>query len=230
MIWAGMQASVNPKAETVEELQGRRKALHLGMCKLLREDLALKAEQRLADQQAGPGEIRTASEIGVAGDIRAAGASEIRDRAATEFAQLTRAHEDVDADAFNADERYKALMTEAIDGKAHALLKLDVYLESATRGGSDPAALDRIRDAPLARFADPTVVLPLRTGVTQFPWAAVVKDKSPEIDLGEWDAGPIQPRARALVAVVVERLNPDRVQPRIKIIRRRGAGLGGRRV
>jgi hypothetical protein len=35
------QASVNPKAETVEELQGRRKALHMGMLKLAREDLAL---------------------------------------------------------------------------------------------------------------------------------------------------------------------------------------------
>jgi hypothetical protein len=37
----GRQASVNPKAETVEELQGRRKNLHLGMMKLAREDLAL---------------------------------------------------------------------------------------------------------------------------------------------------------------------------------------------
>ncbi len=37
----GVQASVNPKAETVEELQGRRKALHMGMLKLAREDLAL---------------------------------------------------------------------------------------------------------------------------------------------------------------------------------------------
>ncbi len=35
------QASVNPKAETVEELQGRRKALHVGMMKLVREDLSL---------------------------------------------------------------------------------------------------------------------------------------------------------------------------------------------
>ncbi len=35
------QASVNPKAETVEELQGRRKALHMGMLKLAREDLSL---------------------------------------------------------------------------------------------------------------------------------------------------------------------------------------------
>ncbi len=39
-----MQASVNPKAETVEELQGRRKSLHLGMIKLAREDLALRLQ------------------------------------------------------------------------------------------------------------------------------------------------------------------------------------------
>jgi hypothetical protein len=32
---------VNPKAETVEELLGRRKALHMGMLKLAREDLSL---------------------------------------------------------------------------------------------------------------------------------------------------------------------------------------------
>ncbi len=48
-----VQASVNPKAETVEELQRRRKGLHLGMCKLLREDLSIMAEQRATvnDQQ-----------------------------------------------------------------------------------------------------------------------------------------------------------------------------------
>ena len=39
---------MNPKAETVEELQRRRKALHMGMCKLLREDLSILAEQRAA--------------------------------------------------------------------------------------------------------------------------------------------------------------------------------------
>ncbi len=90
-------------------------------------------------------------------------------------------------------------MTEAMDGKAHALLKLDVYLGAAA-AASGRAALDRIRDTPLADFADPAVVLPLQTGVTRFPWAAVVKDKRPEIDLGEWDAGPIPVPARALVA------------------------------
>jgi hypothetical protein len=176
-----LQASVNPKAETVEELKGRRKALHLGMCKLLREDLALLAELRLADRRAD------------------ADASGIRDRVVMEFDQLTRAHEKESVEVFNLDERYKALMTEAIDSKAHALLKLDIYLESAA-AAADPAALDRISNAPLAHFADSTVVLPLRTGVTEFPWAAVVKDKSPEIDLGEWDAAPVAPQARELVA------------------------------
>jgi hypothetical protein len=37
----GRQASVNPKAETVEELLGRRKNLHMGMSRLARDDLAL---------------------------------------------------------------------------------------------------------------------------------------------------------------------------------------------
>jgi hypothetical protein len=179
-----LQASVNPKAETVEELQGRRKALHLGMCKLLREDLALKAEQRLADRRAD------------------ADVSGTRDRVVTEFDQLMRAHEEEDAGAFNSDERYKALMTEAIDGKAHALLKLDVYLESAA-AGADAAALDRIRDAALADFANPAAELRLRTGVTEFPWAAVVEKQSPEIDLGEWDAAAVKPQALKSVAAAL---------------------------
>ena len=40
---------MNPKAETVEELQMRRKVLHMGMCKLLREDLSLLADE-MADK------------------------------------------------------------------------------------------------------------------------------------------------------------------------------------
>ena len=176
------QASVNPKAETVEELQARRKNLHLGMCKLLREDLALKTEERLAAHGQAD-----------------ADASGVRGGVVAEFDGLTRKHEDEETEAFNADEKYKALMTEAIDSKAHALEKLDIYLESAA-GGFDRDALDRIRAAPLALFADPSAVLPLRTGISQFPWAAVVTDKSPEIDLGDWDAGPVAARALESVA------------------------------
>jgi hypothetical protein len=45
----GAQASVNPKAETVEELLARRKNLHMGMLKLAKEDLALTLQAGIDD-------------------------------------------------------------------------------------------------------------------------------------------------------------------------------------
>jgi hypothetical protein len=194
----GMQASVNPKAETVDELQARRKNLHLGMCKLLCEDLAYLIEQRLVDlkAKADAANIRSRIRSGINPD---ADAAEIGDRIIMEYDGLTRQHEHIEADVFNADDEYKAMMNEAIDGKAQALLKMDVYLESVA-AASDGAALDRIRDAPLIEFAYPHTVLRLRTGISQFPWAAVVRDKSPEIDLGEWDATKTTAQAREFVA------------------------------
>jgi hypothetical protein len=45
VMWCAVgQASVNPKVETVEELLGRRKNLHMGMTKLARDDLALSLQ------------------------------------------------------------------------------------------------------------------------------------------------------------------------------------------
>ncbi len=45
---------MNPKAETVEDLQSRRKRLHIGMCKLAREDLGLTVRQMEAEFTVGP--------------------------------------------------------------------------------------------------------------------------------------------------------------------------------
>ena len=42
---------MNPKAETCEDLQSRRMRLHLGMCKLAREDLERKALEKEAEFQ-----------------------------------------------------------------------------------------------------------------------------------------------------------------------------------
>ena len=44
---------MNPKIETVEELRGRRKALHMGMVKLAREDLERQLLGFEADFQVG---------------------------------------------------------------------------------------------------------------------------------------------------------------------------------
>ncbi len=48
------QASVNPKAETVEELLSRRKNLHMGMVKLAREDLSLTLQAEIDSHKVTP--------------------------------------------------------------------------------------------------------------------------------------------------------------------------------
>jgi hypothetical protein len=42
-----LQANINPKISTVEELQSRRKTLHCGNAALLRRDLVLQAKEGL---------------------------------------------------------------------------------------------------------------------------------------------------------------------------------------
>ncbi len=179
-----MQASVNPKAETVEELQSRRKNLHMGMCELLRQDLFREADSQLL----------------AFGD--ASKSRKIKECILKNFDGQTREHDKHPPQSFNDDALYKRLMNEAIDGKALALLKLDIYLESV-RANQDSATLDLICDTPLADFGKPASVMLLRTGITKFPWAAVMEKESATIDLADWDAASITPQAQELVAGVL---------------------------
>jgi hypothetical protein len=186
----GAQASVNPKAETVEELRRRRKNLHMGMCKLLKEDLSIQAEATLADSSALPDTKR-----------------EIKERIIKDFDGQTLLHDAVEADKFNDDEKYKKLMNEAMDGKANALKKMRIFLESlAVDLGQSHQ--ENIFSAPLAEFADRATVLRLRTGIADFPWEAVVLERSADLDLGEWDAAAASAQARELVADAL-RENPN---------------------
>ena len=178
----GGQASVNPKAETVEELQARRKNLHLGMCKLLREDLALKAEAKLAGSFASQ-------------DVR----SRIRKQITADFDSQTQRHQDVGVALFNDNAVYKRLMSEAIDGTTYAIQKIGVYLESVA-GAIGQSELDIILYAPLADFASRATVLRLRTGIAEFPWVEVVEERRADIQLGDWDAASASPQALELVA------------------------------
>jgi hypothetical protein len=54
MVRVGVQASVNPKAETVDELQARRKHLHMGMLNLAQEDLSLTLQAANDDYKVRP--------------------------------------------------------------------------------------------------------------------------------------------------------------------------------
>ncbi len=178
------QASVNPKAETVEELQSRRKNLHMGMCKLLKEDLALLAE---ANSKPADGGDPSPDQV------------QIKKRVTLDFDDRAREHNDVGVLAFNDDAEYKRMMNEAMDGKTHALDKMRVYLEAAAAGLGHPV-LDAILGAPLAAFGSPAAVLRLQTGIAAFPWEAVVRERSADLDLGDWDAASASAQARQLVA------------------------------
>jgi hypothetical protein len=172
----------------VEELQSRRKNLHMGMCKLLKEDLALLAEANSKPADGGapsPDQVR------------------IKERVTRDFGDRAREHEGVSVAAFNDDAEYKRLMNEAMDGKTHALDKMRVFLEAAAAAVGRPD-LDAILHAPLADFGSPAAVLRLRTGLASFPWEAVVRERSADLDLGDWDAASASAQARELVAGALE--------------------------
>ncbi len=191
---------MNTKAETVEELHSRRKNLHMGMCKLLREDLSFQAEARLAGGSAPPDTMRA-----------------IKERVFRDFDEQTQEHGRIGEAAFNDDVEYKRLMTEAIRGKASALEKLGIYLESVA-AAMDTPDLAGIFRAPLADFADRAAVLRLRTGIAAFPWAAVVLERSADLDLGDFDAGLVSGQAREHVADALGG-NPNVRSVRVKGVR-----------
>ncbi len=140
------------KAETVEELRARRKKLHMGMCELLRADLARQADANIAKL--------SRSSVAVAG---------LKERALKDFDDQTREHEEKGDKVFNQDENYKVLSNEAIDGKAYALQKMDIYLQMADVMSQQ--LKDTILNAPLKDFAG------LMRLSTDFPFDDVKKTR-----------------------------------------------------
>jgi hypothetical protein len=168
---------VNPKAESVEELKARRKNLHMGMCELLREDLAYKAYEKLSI---------TFNVVGSVG-------RQIKESVLKEFDDQTREHESRGEEIFNQDEMYKKLSNEAIDGKTHALEKIDFLLTRAqndTGNEATPDGMDQQLETAILKAAlkDFTGLMRLRT---DFPWDDVEKNNKTEIDLRAWDAATI---------------------------------------
>jgi hypothetical protein len=167
-----VQASVNAKVETVEELQARRKKLHMGMCELLREDLSYKADEKLSGSS-------------VADDV----GRKIKKRILDDFDDQKRKQESNSDKVFNQDEMFKVLSNEAIDGKAYALDKMYLCLESFATGDLRSRS-ETILSATLKEFAVPNF--------PNFPWEHVVKGT--EIDFGEWNAACLLPKTRELIS------------------------------
>ena len=120
-----MQIRANLKAGTVEELQGRKRAMHLaafaGAVAEARRDL----ERVAREGGIGP---RLARDPGACAAGRFLGSIEARCRAVMER------HAAVPAEAYAADEAYRALVVEMLDTKAAALSTLRFFLENDSFG------------------------------------------------------------------------------------------------
>ncbi len=119
---------------------------------------------------------------------------QIKDRIKCDFDKLVEQHESKETSEFNKDDVYKCLMSEAIDGKAYALLKMNIYIESL-EDSFDERALAKIFDFPIKGFESPAAVLELRTDIVGFPWKEIVEEKNAAVDIGGWNAEGVAPKA-----------------------------------
>ncbi len=126
----------------------------------------------------------------------------IRDQIKGDFDALVGKHENQDILNFNDDHVYKQLMSEAIDGKAYALSKMKIYIESL-KDGFREAALERIFNAGIESFGSPATVLELQTDIAGFPWKQIVEEKSASVDIDKWDAKGVAPKAVERVAAAL---------------------------
>ena len=118
----------------------------------------------------------------------------IKDRIKCDFDKLVELHESQPTSEFNKDDVYKCLMSEAIDGKAYALLKMDIYIESL-EDNFEERALTKIFDTPIKSFESLATVLELRTDIVGFPWKRIVEEKCAAVDIGGWNAEGVAPKA-----------------------------------
>ena len=125
-----------------------------------------------------------------------------------EFDLLVKTHNDHPPEIFNSDdEKYKSIIIEAIDGKAHAKQKMNIWLE-AVLAGSQQDHCNQIFHAPITDFACPGKKLELQTGIVDFPWKQVVVEKSADINLGDWNAAEIsESKLDFVVSALASNLN-----------------------
>ena len=117
-----------------------------------------------------------------------------------DFDALVNMHRNTPPEKFNDDDlEYKRIITEAIDCKAFACLKMNLWLQ-AVRTECSKEHCERIFEAPLLDFASAGKKLRLQTGILEFPWTAVVDDKSPEVDLSTWSTVTADENKIALVS------------------------------
>jgi hypothetical protein len=215
-----LRVNICLKGLTLEQLQERRKELHISMLKNLEEELALAGATVVVKMEgvSGLGSSDRCSyasclagsvlpdhdalcfQLGTNGDAYSEDTQgqhklqtlhAIVDDVKSEFRRLKELHMLVEAGELNTDDRkYKLLTAEAIDGKSLGLKKLEFAARMLERG--DGALMERILRRPLMDFSIQGIEDELLTGLVGFPWGQV-KGKRATVEFGQWTPEGAEP-------------------------------------
>jgi hypothetical protein len=137
-----VSVTVNPKARTVEEIEGQKRQLHINAFRYLllevRKDLVEISVKANAEDRLGRDGSTTWDKGRYTGTVH-----DFISQINLECQDRLRAHEDIGPSGFVSDEVYRSLVVEMLDVKAAALSKLRWWLED------ESCALTMIHEMPL---------------------------------------------------------------------------------
>jgi len=144
-----LQANKNLKGLTLEQLEERRKQLHMGMAKNLGEELFIESAKALsaADQQTSVG-----TNPGMKPDLKNKLSEYAEpDKIRVEYDDMLVQHEKIPANDFNDDSKYKGFLNELLQAKTGILYKQAALIVFISEGASD-GHIKRISSAKYTEF------------------------------------------------------------------------------
>jgi hypothetical protein len=176
-----LRVNVCLKGLTLEQLEERRRDLHISMTGNLREELTLESSpSSLLQHHLDNSEVTELSVIDHTASIERA-----RKHVMIEFEKVIDVQNHIALDIFNDDDQYKIITTKAIDAKKIALQKIQFYVENLFVGCND-TLLDSVLARSFEDFAIPGTKEELKSGLLKpFPWRDLIEGKD-MVDFGNW--------------------------------------------
>eukprot|EP00292_Cryptomonas_paramecium_P001805 CAMPEP_0113684470 /NCGR_PEP_ID=MMETSP0038_2-20120614/14023_1 /TAXON_ID=2898 /ORGANISM="Cryptomonas paramecium" /LENGTH=963 /DNA_ID=CAMNT_0000604227 /DNA_START=13 /DNA_END=2904 /DNA_ORIENTATION=- /assembly_acc=CAM_ASM_000170 len=125
-----LRVNINLKCLTLEQLEERRKGLHLAMLQNLREELAVDCKICIEEFSS---EKRKSAKTALASHSYL----ENVDCILEEFKGVESKHKSVGSDVFNNDDEYKRLLSEALEAKAGLIEKQQSIMKLSLAGAKD---------------------------------------------------------------------------------------------
>jgi hypothetical protein len=187
------------KGLTLEQLEQRRKDLHMAMTKNLREELELDStpasllSNYLTSKENIPEDSHDIAKANL--KIKSMPLNERMamegkltsaiDNVIKEYTDLIEKQGKIGLETFNNDDEYKDIIRKAIIAKSNAFSKIQFYLDNLVDGNEE--LLNLILQCPFEELAIPGKKQEIKTGLSiPFPWRDLL-EKQGIVDFGAWN-------------------------------------------